>query len=582
MASLPVLAILFAGLARAAGTPYTASWASLDTHTPAPEWFQDAKFGIYFHYGAFGTAAFGNEWYPRRMYDRASNDACYTHQVATYGDPFTSWPYNDFIDGANDKSGRPVQFAPKLVSAGGALDPDGFAQLFVAAGARFAGPVMEHHDGFSMWDSKVNEWNSVAKGPKLNLAKLWTDAFRGRGLKILAAMHHAYHFTGYYEFAPTPTDPSLQKLFGKMSPAAENQLWYDKLKEVIDEFQPDILWQDFNIRAVDPNQVQSFLSYYYNQAQGWGKEVVATYKDGMDNKGEVYDYERGGPADITVPYWLTDDAISSQSWAYTTGMTYYPTVAILHGFIDRVSKGGNLLLNISPMPDGSLPQAQKDILAAMGDWLHKFGEAIYGTRPYAVYGEGPTKMGAPPGSPFTAPKSGTPQDVRYTKSKDGDAVYAIFLGWPGNGAQVHMASVDSARFGLGPTAKVYLFGATPGMGTSLTFSQSATGLQVTLPSAAPYQALAYALKITKSGVEPGAPPGLADGGTGTVAPPSSGSDSGVIAPPPADDSGTDGPSGSGAGSGALANANANEGGTAAVPPSPFDSGFGWLGLVVRR
>lgn len=497
--------ITLAGSVRAA-TPFQPTWASVDTHPPAPEWFKDAKFGIYFHYGAFGEAAFGNEWYPRRMYSRS--DSCYAHQVATYGDPFSTWPYNSFIDGANDKSGKLVQFAPKLLSAGGNLDPDGFAQLFVDAGARFAGPVMEHHDGFSMWDSKVNEWNSVGKGPKLNLAKLWTDAFRAKGLKIVAAMHHAYHFTGYYQSAPTPTDPSLQKLFGKMSPTAENQLWYDKLKEVVDEFQPDILWQDFNIRAVDQTQVLNFLSYYYNQAQIWGKEVVATYKDGMNANGEVYDYERGGPADITVPYWLTDDALSSSSWSYTTGMAYYSTTAILHGFIDRVSKGGNLLLNISPMSDGSLPQGQRVILSGMGDWLRKFGEAIYATRPYAVYGEGPTRMGGPPGSGFRAPKAGTPRDVRYTASKDKDAVYAVFLGWPGNGVRVNLVSVDTTRFNLGPTAKVYLFGTTPGTGTSLAFTQSASGLQVTMPTAAPYQALAYALKITKSGMQPGAPPGL--------------------------------------------------------------------------
>ena len=481
-------------------TSYTASWTSVDQHPAAPEWFKDAKFGIYFHWGAFGTAQYGSEWYPRRMYDR--NDL-FNYHNQTYGDPLSSWPYDKFITGANDKSGRFVQFAPKLVSAGGKWDPDAWAQLFVDAGARFAGPVMEHHDGFSMWDSKVNEWNSLSKGPLLNLAKLHTDAFRKRGLKILAAMHHAYNFTGYYQFAPTPSDVSLQKLYGKLSATAENQLWYDKLKEVVDEFQPDIVWQDFNLTAVDEARRLQFLAYYYNAALSWKKEVVATYKDGFNNRGEVFDYERGGPGDITNPYWLTDDTVSSASWSYVNGMPYYTDAQIVHSFIDRVSKNGNLLLNISPLPDGSIPQRQNDILIAIGTFLKQNGTAIYNTRAWTVYGEGPTKMG---GGAFTAPTAGTASDVRYTASKDGDAIYAIILGWPGSGRQITLTSVTPTRFNVG-TGKVFLFAPLGGgAAASLAFSQDGSGLHVTLPSAQPYTAVAYAMKISKSGIEPAPTP----------------------------------------------------------------------------
>ncbi len=138
-------------------------------------------------------------------------------------------------------------------------------------------------------------------------------------------MHHAYHYNGFYEFVPAQTDPSLKKLYGQLGPAAENQLWYDKLKEVIDRARPDILWQDFKLDAVDEAQRLNFLAYYYNQADSWGREVVATYKDGMNGKGEVFDYERGGPADITTPYWLTDDSISSSSWCYTQASVTTPS-----------------------------------------------------------------------------------------------------------------------------------------------------------------------------------------------------------------------------------------------------------------
>jgi alpha-L-fucosidase len=485
---------------------YTASWASVDTHVAAPEWFQDAKFGIYYHWGAFGVAEYGSEWYPRNLYDRTSGE--YRNQLSKYGDPFADWPYDKFITGANDKAGKWTQFAPKLVSAGGAWDPDAWAQLFVDAGARFAGPVAEHHDGFSMWDSKVNEWNSVAKGPKLDLLQLQADAFRKKGLKFLAALHHAFNFTGFYQYAPTPADPSLRKLYGKLDGAAEQQLWYDKLKEVIDQVLPDVIWEDFNLSQVDESKRLQFLADYYNAALDANKDVVATYKDGFNDKGEVFDYERGGPGDISRPYWLTDDAIGPSSWCYTANMPYYSDAQLVHAFIDRVSKNGNLLLNISPLPDGTLPQRQKDILAAFGKFLKQSGTAIYATRAWDVYGEGPTKMG---GGSFTQPTAGTASDVRYTRSKDGDAVYAILLGWPGNGRQVTLSAVTASRFPVG-TGKVFLFGPTGGPAIELPFTQDASGLHVTLPAAQPYTALAYALKISKSGTVPAPTPSI--GGAG--------------------------------------------------------------------
>jgi alpha-L-fucosidase len=488
-------------------TPYAASWASLDQHDPAPEWFKDAKFGIYFHWGAFGTAAFENEWYPRNMFNKG--DAAYTHQLDTYGDPFSNWGYDKFIDGGTDKGGHFVQFAPKLVSNGGKWDPDAMAQMIVDAGAWFAGPVAEHHDGFSMWDSKANPWNSVSKGPMLNMAAIHAQAFRKVGLKFLMAMHHAYHFTGYYQYVPAQTDPMLKILYGQQGTTAENQLWLAKLKEIVDEFQPDIIWEDFNLSQVQETMRLQFLAYYYNAALGWTKEVVATYKDGFDDKGEVYDYERGGAGDITNPYWLTDDAVSPSSWCYTTGMGYYTAAQEIRTFIDHVSKNGNLLLNISPMPDGTIPQQQKDLLAAFGAFLKQFGTAIYNTRAWVVYGEGPTKIG---GGSFSGPVAGTASDVRYTASKDGDAVYAILLGWPGNGKQITLASVTPARFTVG-AGKVYLFGPVGGQAIELPFTQDAGGLHVTLPATQPYTAIAYAMKISKSGTVPAPTPPINNGTT---------------------------------------------------------------------
>ncbi|MBX9360687.1 alpha-L-fucosidase [Streptomyces sp. WAC04114] len=487
------------GVAHAAPGTYTPDWNSVDQHPPAPEWFQDAKFGIYFHWGVFSVPAYDNEWYPRNMYQADSN--ANQHHIATYGRP-SAWPYHNFIDGAKDLAGNTVRFAPKLKSAGGKFDPEEWAQLFVDAGARFAGPVAEHHDGFSMWDSQVNEWNSVKKGPGLDLLKLFSTAIRAKNLKLLVAMHHAYNFTGFYEHAPAQTDSSLKKLYGQLGPAAENQLWFDKLKEVVDRAQPDILWQDFNLDAVDEQQRLNFLAYYYNQAGSWDREVVATYKDGMNGKGEVFDYERGGPADITTPYWLTDDSISSSSWCYTQGIGYYTLQQMLHSFLDRVSKNGNMLLNIAPLADGTIPQAQKDILLGIGDHLKRFGESVYATRAWTEYGEGPTKMG---GGSFTTPHAGTPQDIRFTRNKAGNVLYATVLGWPGSSLTIKTLSSD--RINLSSLSSVKLLGSTAGTYIDLpATSQSSSGLTVTLPSSTPYSAHAYVLKLVFSGTIPGLRP----------------------------------------------------------------------------
>ncbi|MEV0531444.1 alpha-L-fucosidase [Kitasatospora sp. NPDC050463] len=491
--------LLGAGGAQAAPSTYTPDWNSVDQHPAAPEWFQDAKFGIYFHWGAFSVPAFHNEWYPRNMYE--ADSYANKHHVATYGQP-SAWPYHNFINGAQDLAGNPVKFAPKLKSAGGNFDPDEWVRLFVDAGAKFAGPVAEHHDGFSMWDSQVNEWNSVNKGPGLDLLKIFSTAIRAKGLKLLVAMHHAYHYNGFYEHVPAQTDPSLKKLYGQLGAAAENQLWYDKLKEVIDRSQPDILWQDFKLDGVDEKQRLNFLSYYYNQANSWGREVVATYKDGMNGKGEVFDYERGGPGDTTSPYWLTDDSISSSSWCYTQGIGYYSTQEMLHSFIDRVSKNGNVLLNIAPMADGTIPQAQKDILLGMGDYLKRFGESVYSTRAWTAYGEGPTKMG---GGSFTTPHAGTAQDIRFTRNKADNVLYATVLGWPGSSLTIKTLGAD--RINLSSLTSVKLLGTTAGTYIDLpTPTQNAAGLTVALPSTAPYAANAYVLKLAFSGTIPGLRP----------------------------------------------------------------------------
>ena len=475
---------------------YTPAWASVDQHPPAAEWFQDAKFGIYFHWGVFSVPAFGNEWYPRNMHISGSNEN--NHHRSVFGEP-SAWPYHNFINGARDRAGNWVQFAPRLKSAGGNFDPNEWAQLFADAGARFAGPVAEHHDGYSMWNGAANEWNSVATGPRLDLLRLHADAIRAKGLRLLVALHHAYNFTGYYDHVPLQPTTSLRKLYGQLGAAAQNQLWYDKLREVIDGYQPDIVWQDFNLTRVDESRRLEFLAYYYNRAVAWNRDVVATYKDGFNTRGEVFDFERGGPAGIQSPYWLTDDSISSSSWCYTVGIGYYSLNAMLHSLIDRVSKNGTMLLNIAPMADGAIPSGQRTVLLGIGDYLRRFGESIYATRAWTAYGEGPTQMG---GGSFVQPREGTNRDIRFTRSKDNRILYSTVMGWPGS--TLNIVTLSSARINLGTLTSVQLLGSTAGSYISLpNRNQDGAGLHITMPSSSPpFSAPAYVVKLSFSGPIP--------------------------------------------------------------------------------
>lgn len=470
------------------------NFPSLEKANPVPEWFKDAKFGIYFHWGVYSVPAYANEWYPRNMYFKNSNEN--KHHKEVYGEE-TEWPYNNFITGAKDKAGNFVQFAPKLKSQGGSFDPEEWAQLFADAGAKFAGPVAEHHDGFSMWASKANPWNAKDMGPKLDLVGLLTDAIRRKNMKIILSMHHAYNITGFYQAVPATNDPNLQTLFGQLGKEKNEALWLNKHKEIIDGYKPDIIWQDFNLHMISQPVLLGFLSYYYNKAAEWKKEVVATYKDALNTKCAVLDYERGGPTDITNNYWLTDDAISSSSWCYTEGIGYYSKKQVLHGFLDRISKNGNLLLNISPKADGTIPQEQKDILLSMGAWLKKYGEAVYGTRAWEKYGEGPTKMGAAHGV-FQAPAEGTVKDVRFTRSKDNTKLHAILLGWEKGQKEITLTSLSTDRIDCKNLQSVELINGAAGKYLPLTFKQGKEGLTLNLPDRS-FEEMAYVLKLTFNG-----------------------------------------------------------------------------------
>ena len=230
------------------------TWESLTTHE-IPEWFQDAKFGIYAHLGVYCVPAYGTEWYPRKMYQK--DDAVYKHHVATYGDP-SEFGYKDFVP----------QFTLDK------FDAAEWAELYHQAGAKFAGPVAEHHDGFSMWASKISRWNIGNMGLKRDLAGELVAEIRKRDMKVITSFHHAFNIQGYY----TPgdgwdtADPEFGDLYGY--PLMEDRTlarnrWLLKLKEVIDAYNPDQIWFDFGLAKIPDEYKQRFAAYYYNHEEVW-------------------------------------------------------------------------------------------------------------------------------------------------------------------------------------------------------------------------------------------------------------------------------------------------------------------------
>jgi len=423
--------------------PYEPNWESLKQHPDAPEWFRDAKLGIYFHWGVYSVPAFGSEWYPRDMFLKGNR--VNRHHTETYGDP-AEYGYDRFVD----------QWRTPAFDAGE------WAALFKQAGARFAGPVAEHHDGFSLWDSEVTPWNAADKGPGRDLVGELAEAIRGEGLRYITTFHHARNYYGHFDgmkkdYPQAMADPEVAFLYGQMPVGQFHDLWFNKLREVIDQYQPDILWFDSWLDQIPESYRQQFAAYYLNEAARWNREVVIIRKQNdLPIEFTVNDHEKSRESESSPRVWMTDDTISTGSWCHTRDLRIKPTSKVIHALIDTVAKNGVVLLNISPMADGTIPDDQRKVLLELGDWLNLNGEAIYGTRPWQTFGEGPT----------VEPEGGfrdhgkflkleySEKDIRYTQSKGGGTVYAFTLGWPGPEALFSAVKVVSA----GPTAKVELMG----------------------------------------------------------------------------------------------------------------------------
>lgn len=474
-----------------AGAPYDTTWASLTRH-PEAEWFHDAKFGIYTHWGVYSVPAYGNEWYPRWMYakDRPDERHFYAHHLATFGDP-TRFGYKDFV---------PMFTAEKF-------DAEEWAALFEAAGAKFAGPVAEHHDGFALWDSDLTEWDAADMGPQRDILGELAKALRNRGLKLVTSFHHAqnwWHYEDSYALGSVDTRDTAYAGVGKIYPpphrvgdrptTAYLVQWEQKVREVIDKYQPDYMWFDFGWAQPEFEPYKrSLLAYYYNHEPVWGRQLVVTYKhDHLPTGAGILDLERGKIDSLTAFKWITDTSIAYNSWCYTTDLQYNTLNTLVDNLVDRVSKNGSLLLNVAPRSDGSIPQEQKDLLLAMGAWLKANGEAIYGTRPWVTFGEGPTRHAS---GQFTEQgvEEYTAEDVRFTRK--GDTLYAIALARPSDGRVVVKSLADGSTRLPAPITGVSLLG----VDAPVSFERSAEGLVITMPAAADPEAPAFAFRIEVDG-----------------------------------------------------------------------------------
>ncbi|HEX8938302.1 MAG TPA: alpha-L-fucosidase [Sphingomicrobium sp.] len=487
--------------------PYQASWESLGQYE-CPEWYRDAKFGIWNHWSPQCVAEDG-DWYARNIY--LDDQPQYRYHLEHYG--------------------HSSRFGYKDLCAQWTLlnwEPEQLMDVYSRAGARLFLALANHHDGFDTWDSKHHPWNAPSVGPHRDVIGTWAKAARAQGLRFGVTLHAARNWWWFEPAhgadrtgpeAGVPYDGRLtlaegkgqwwdgldpQRLYAPKHPAdalpdaSYVKNFYDRTRDLIDQHDPDLLYFD-NSRLPLGWGGMSIAAYFYNRrlARHGKADCVLNGKDIPPElrKALVADIERGLSSAILADPWQSETCIGE--WHYQRklfeqpgeyGGYMHPRDAI-HWLADTVSKNGTFILNIPGRPDGTLDSKAQRILEAIGAWMRTNGEAIYATRPWKVYGEGPVsiKEGSFQGNSI---RNVTANDIRYTRNKAGTIVYAIALGWPE--AEMKLRSLGTAASTRpGRVEHVELLGTHQ----RPKWTQTSSALRVALPDHRPSADYAAALKI---------------------------------------------------------------------------------------
>jgi alpha-L-fucosidase len=474
---------------------FEASWESLSQFR-MPDWLQDSKLGIFIHWGLYSVPAFDNEWYSRNMY--LQGNRAYEHHCKTWGHP-SQFGYKDFIPHFKAEN----------------FDAQAWARLFKASGAGYVVPVAEHHDGFAMYDSQLSAWTAAKMGPKRDIIGELSAAIRGQDMIFGLSNHRAEHWwfmNGGKEFDSDVQNPDYDDFYGpaasspKMDdaeawhsrdwqPRPDKEFledWLARNIELVDKYQPQLVYLDWwTSQLVFEPYLRRFAAHYYNRGQERGKQVAINGKHEAFAKGTaIFGVERGQLTDIHPHLWQAATSVSKSSWCYVQNHDYKSSSSILHDIIDVVSKNGTNLLNIGPRADGTIPEEEETMLREIGAWLSVNAEAIHASKPWKIYGEGPTAIVE---GEFQETKRSayTAQDIRFTSR--GKSLYAIALGFPDTGEIV----IKSLGTGQGLYAKAIGKIEAPGSKQALEFSRGTDGLCIKLPESFANQP-AIALKIEEA------------------------------------------------------------------------------------
>lgn len=430
--------------------PFVPEWESL-AKKKTPEWFGEMKFGIFVHWGLYSLAAHGNEWYSRNMYIQRKEE----------------WAYHSKVYGSQDRFGY-KDFIPLFQAKN--FQAEEWVDLVQKAGARYLVPVAEHHDGFQMYRSRISRWNSWDMGPGRDILGEWKEAAQKRGLIFGTSSHRAEHWffmshgrefdsdvkdpmkrgDFYWPAMPEPKDP--MDFCSCPYPSQEFlEDWILRTCEIIDQYRPSLLYFDWWVQhEAFAEGMKLAAAYYYNRAHQWGQQVSVCYKhDAMAFGSGIVEVERGAFCHAMPFVWQSDTAIAKNSWCYTDSLEYKSVRQILLCLIQAVCRNGNLLLNVGPKGDGAVPERDREILTRIGAWLEVNGEAVYGSRPWRIAGEGDTKE---PEGQFTDSEeiAYTREDIRFTVR--GDSIYAFVLAYPEDG-RVRIRSLAAYGGGDGKEEK---------------------------------------------------------------------------------------------------------------------------------